>query len=244
MSILKRFSLVAALLLCSQLIVHADSGRGEGQTLRYRISSKGLSVGEMRTTISPVQQAGERVVHFESDLSIDANLLLFRVNSNSREKATVGDHGTLRYHKSGRDNGKSYTVDGALEGDSFRFKVSENGVPKSLSVPRASYDYTTMDCPETRMQREGETMEIRLLSLEDARVVKRKFHWVRSEEIEVGGKRLRCRVIDFSDPDNHCRRWVNCDDGGVIILRQEGKGKKGSYTLRVVSLTGALGEGS
>jgi hypothetical protein len=115
--------------------------------------------------------------------------------------------------------------------------MSDDGVARSVSVPRSSYDFTTLDCPETTMKQEGDTMEVRLLDMEHARVVTRKFHWVKSEELEVGGKRLRCRVVDLSDPENSSRRWVSCGERGVVIVRQDGKGRRGPYALRMVSLT-------
>ena len=70
-------------------------------------------------------------------------------------------------------------------------------------------------------------------------MVSRVFHWVKNEELEIGGKRLTCRVVDFSDPLNSCRRWVSCGPDGVVIVRQDGKGQHGSYSLRLVSLVEA-----
>ena len=228
-------ALLLFLLLASYLVCHAEQPRPGGRTLRYRITSRGLSVGELKTVTSPAPQAGNRAVRFESDLAIDANLLFFKVSTRSREAAVIAEQGTLSYRRQGQENGKNSTVEAALEGEAFRFKVNENGVPRTVVVPRSSYDFTTMDCPETTMQREGDTMEVRLLDLEQARVVKRKFHWLRSEEIEIGGKRLHCRVVDFSDPNSSCRRWVS-NERGVVIVRQDGKGKSGNYTLRLVSV--------
>jgi hypothetical protein len=226
--------------LPSLLVCHAEN-RPEGRTLHYRISSRGLGVGEMKTIISPVQHAGDRAVRYESDLSINANLLLYKVTSKSRENAVIGEHGTLSYHRQGQDNGRNSSVDAALEAGAFRFRMNDNGVARSFSVPRSSYDFTTMDCPETTMKREGEFLELRVLNLEQGKVVTRKFHWIRNEELEIGGKRLLCRVVDFSDAENSCRRWVSCGEGGVVIVRQDGKGTRGPYSLRMVSVSEASG---
>lgn len=236
---LKRSSLLLPVLLLgvSCLLCHAEQTRPGSRTLRYRISSRGLHVGEMKTVLSPAPQAGSRAVRFESDLAIDANLLFYKVSFRSREDAVICESGTVSYRRQGEENGKNSSIVAALEGDVFRFRVNENGASRTVSVPRSSYDCTTMDCPETGMQREGETMEVRLLDLEQARVVKRKFHWVRSEEVEAGGRRLQCRVVDFSDHNNSARRWFSKERGpGVVIVRQDGKGKGGSYSLRMVSL--------
>lgn len=237
MSMLKKVNLALCFLLISSPIV-CQSGQSSpvGRLFHYTISSRGIGVGKLKTAISPVQYAGERALRFESDLAIYANLILFRIAKNSREDAVIGERGTLSYHRRGEENGRSSRVDAELDGGLFRFKMSQNGVALTVLVPRSSYDFTTMDCPETTMQREGETMEVRLLDLEHARVVARRFHWIKTEELEVGGKRMRCKVVDFIDENNVCRRWVSRDEHGVIIVRQDGKGKGGNYSLRMVSV--------
>lgn len=236
MSMPKRSSALLILsLLAPCLLCHAETPRPGGRTLRYRITSRGLNVGEMKTVLTPVQHAGSGAVRFESDLAIDANLLFYKLSSHSREQALIGEQGTLSYQRQGTENGKNSSVVAVLDGDGFRFKLQENGAARTVLVPKSSYDFTTMDCPETTLKREGETMEVRLLELEHARVVKRRLHWVKSEEVEIGERRLKCRVVDFSDPNNSCRRWLS-KEGGVIIVRQEGKGKAGNYTLRMTSL--------
>ena len=234
----KKFSTALFCFLVSSLLVcYAEVPRLQGRTMRYRISSRGFSVGDLKTTISPLQRAGGREVRFESNLDIAANLLFFKVSSTSHEEALLSDTGTLSYRRKGQENGRSTEVDAVLEGGMFRFKINDNGVARSVCLPRSSYDFTTMDCPETTMRHEGETMEVRLLNLEQGKIVSRRFHWVKSEELEVGGKRLHCRVVDFSDSDNNCRRWVSCDEGGIVIVRQDGKGKHGPYSLRMVSVS-------
>ena len=238
----KKCSLALFVILVSSLLVcHAEVPRVQGRTMRYRISSRGFGVGEMKTVISPTQHAGGRAVRFESNLDIAANLLFFKVSSTSREEALIGENGTLSYRRKGQDNGRSSEVDAALEGGTFRFKISDNGVARSVFVSRSSYDFTTVDCPETTMKREGDALEVRLLNLEHGKVVTRKFHWVKSEDLEVGGRRLHCRVVDFSDSENSCRRWVSCGEGGMVIVRQDGKGKHGPYSLRMVSVAEVSG---
>jgi hypothetical protein len=238
----KKFSaLLFIILVSSFLVCHAELPRLPGHTMRYRVTSRGLGVGAMKTVISPTQHAGARAMKFESNLDIAANLLLFKVNSTTREDAVIGEGGALSYRRRSQENGKSSEVDAVLEGGVFRFKLIDNGVARSVAVPRSNYDFTTMDCPETTMKREGESMEVRLLNLEHGKVVTRKFHWLKSEVLEIGDQRLHCRVVDFEDAENSCRRWVSCGAGGVVIVRQDGRGKHGSYSLRMVSLADAPG---
>ncbi|MBJ6724447.1 hypothetical protein [Geomesophilobacter sediminis] len=72
--------------------------------------------------------------------------------------------------------------------------------------------------------------------MEQATVVPRRCHLVRSEEVEVGGRKILCKVVEFSGPNNRCRRWVTSDERGVLIVRQDGSGKGGTYSLRLISM--------
>jgi hypothetical protein len=239
----KKYSLI---LFCLALLVMFSTepavGKTEepsvpGRVFRYKISSHGLGVGELKTAISPVQHGGKRTLRFESDLAIDAHLIFFKKTSRSKEEALVSEQGTLSYRKRGEENGKGYSIDAALDGGSFHFRIAENGAVRNIAVARGSYDYTTMDCPETSMKREGESLEVRLLDMGLATVVTRRFHFLKNEDMQVGGRTIRCKVVEFSDPNNSCRRWLSSDERGVIIVRQDGKGKGGSYSLRLVSLS-------
>lgn len=234
--------IVCCLALVFLLSADRSVGRTEeipavGRVFRYKIGSRGFGIGELKTAISTMQYKGSRALKFESDLAVDANLIFFKKVIRSREDAVVGEQGTLSYRKSVEENGRSYGVEGTLDGGSFRFRIQENGTARNVTVPRGSYDYTTMDCFETSLKREGESVEVRLLDMEHAVVLTRRYRFLKSEEMEVGGKSIRCKVVEFSDPNNSCRRWVSKDERGVVIVRQEGRGQGGSYSLRLLSLS-------
>ena len=237
----KSSTILATLLLFALAAAPAPCRTAEspaaGRTFRYRITSRGFGVGELTTSIAAVPHKGGRALRFQSDLAIDANLLFFKKVSRSREDALVNEQGTLSYRKHGEENGRRGAVEASLEGGSFRFRVTDGAGERQLSVPRGSYDCTTMDCPETSLRREGERMELRLLDLGLATVVTRRFHYLKNEEVVVGARTIRCKVVEFSDPNNSCRRWVSSDEEGVIIVRQDGSGKGGTYSLRLVLLT-------
>jgi len=52
----------------------------------------------------------------------------------------------------------------------------------------------------------------------------------------VDGKEFRCRIIDFKDPHKSCRRWIGVDHDAIIMFRQDGKTKEGSYSVQAAAL--------
>ncbi|KAF0219965.1 MAG: hypothetical protein FD174_1689 [Geobacteraceae bacterium] len=235
-----RIVLQGAVLLSFLLICPLDTSTADtsnAKESRYTIYSKGLRVGNLKTVYSLLPGNNKKVLKFESVTRIDADFIVYSYALDSKEEAFVGDEGTFRYNRTTRENDTSCEVDGRLENGRFHFDIRENGVRRSLTINKDQYDYTTMECPEISMKKEGDEMSLRLLDLEHLAVVTRKYRWVKSEDVKVDGKSIRCRVIDFEDPNKKGRRWIRKDDVGVTIARQDGKGKGGSYSLKIATLT-------
>lgn len=234
-----RMAVVLALAAVSAAAVPGQSSAGRPEReARYHILSRGFRVGELKTVMQPRSMDGKSLVRFEASTSIDASFIFFSVKSKSREEALISESGTVSYTRHATENGRTRDVTAHFAPAMVRIEINENGQLKRVEIPRDRFDFTTMDCPETTMPREGSKVEIRLLDLENARVVNRRYTWVRNETITIGDRSIRCRVVDFEDPDNSCRRWIARDELGVIIAKQEGKGKTGSYTLRMERLDG------
>jgi len=213
------------LLVLTLTVVPPVAATEQRREAYYSIHAKGMHVGDLQIVTAPFNREGERVFRFHSTTRIDAAFLFFGVKSQRAEEAVIGESGTLRYQRSGTENGRKTLR--ITEGDSRRAEVFKRG----------SYDFTTMDCPEMTLKQEGEQVTVRLLDLEDCRVVTRRYHWVKSEDLRIGERTVRCRVIDFEDQANRCRRWVMRDELGILIVRQEGRGTSGGYTLKIASLS-------
>ena len=210
------------------------SGNSETRESRFSVYSHGLRIGEA-TSVCSLSNSGEHnSFRFSNSTRINANFLIRSYSLENHEDAVVGKEGTLRYSRSGKENGVATTVEGALENNEFRLRITENNSPRTLAIPRERYDYTTMECPEIRLKHEGEKMTARLLDLENLEVVTRHYNWVRSEELQIGGRKYTFRVVDFEDKNKKCRRWVRPDNVGVMIARQEGQGKSGAYSVKLV----------
>lgn len=196
--------------------------------------SHGFRIGEATSVCSLVGSGDHASCKLSNFTKINARFLLRSYSLENHEEALVGRDGTLRYTRSCRENGHPLTVEGALENNEFRIRVAENRGVRTIVIPRERYDYTTVECPERFLKREGEKVSLRLLDFEALEVVTRHYTWVRSEEVRINGKSYTFRVIDFEDKNKKCRRWIRSDDLGVMIARQEGSGKAGSYSAKLV----------
>lgn len=231
---------VAALVffVCAWVTVGLTASLPEAREASYTVYAKGIPVGELKTVCTLIPYRKQTALKFESSTRINANFLVYCYRLENHEEAIVGPDGTERYRRSTREKDSVSQVEGRLDHGRFLLDVAENGAKRSMAVNREEYDYTTMECPEITLKREGEEKALRLLDLETLSVVTRRYKWAKSEDVTVDGKRLHCRVIDFEDPHKKCRRWVSVGEPGVIITRQDGTGKSGSYSLRMTHLRG------
>jgi hypothetical protein len=206
----------------------------------YNVFSRGIRVGELKTICSMVPYNEKKALKFESTTRVNANFLIYSYKLDTDESALVSDGGTVRYQRTTREKDRVCQVEGRLEQGKFLLDIRENGVKRTLAVNRERYDYTTIECPEITMKHEGDEMKLRLLDLETLMVVTRTYRWVKSEDVSVNGEQIHCRVIDFEDPNKKGRRWIRPDEVGATIVRQDGSGKRGSYSLRMAQLKSGL----
>jgi hypothetical protein len=108
---------------------------------------------------------------------------------------------------------------------------------RSIVVPRNSYDYTTMECPEAHLDFSDKThVTLNILDVEKMAVVKREYRLVRNEHYTVAGKEFPCRVIDYTDLNKKARRWISWDGSAVVMYRQDSRGEKNSYSVQATSV--------
>jgi hypothetical protein len=203
----------------------------------YSVYSHGFKVGEVKTDCIPLARNNKKYYEFQSDMRINANFFFSSFKLDKKEEALVGQEGTFYYKRTSTQNGKTQQVEGHLDKDGFTITIEENGAKDSMVIGRGEYDFTTLDCPEITLGPEGREKTFRILDFEHLKVVRRSYRWVRNEDITIDGKRIQCKVVDFTDPYKKCRRWVKLDELGILIVRQDGKGKEGSYSTHLTSLT-------
>ncbi|MEI6215256.1 MAG: hypothetical protein WCP10_14215 [Desulfuromonadales bacterium] len=206
--------------------------------VHYKVSSTGLSIGEVTTTQRTTEESGIISIHFETRTAVSASFLWMGYALDTVEKGTIQKGELISYSRKGRENGAVIDVEGHLEHSTFRLDVRENGVTRSISIPRSSYDFTTMECPEARIDfTEKPRVTLKVLDVEKLAVVRREYQLVRTAHYKIAGKEYPCRVVDFSDQNKSARRWVFWDGSAVVMYRQDGKGDKSSYSVQATSVS-------
>jgi hypothetical protein len=238
-SILTRYSFPLVLLFFLFLIpsVTSHAAIPVKTVAHYKVYSRGFTIGDVTTTQRTTDENSVPIAHFETRTSVKASFLWMGYQLSSIEKGTLLNGSLLSYSHKGQENGVTVDVEGRLENAAFRFDVREQGVARSVVIPRSSYDYTTMECPEARLDFSGKPqITLRILDVEKMAVVKREYRLVRTEQYTVGGKEYPCRVIDYSDQNKKARRWINWDGTAVVMYRQDSRGEKNSYSVQATSV--------
>ena len=209
----------------------------EGEEIRYEVTTRGFQIGNVIVAQKAVSNHGEQEIFFENRTDVSASFLWMRYHQSLSERATLKKDNLVRYSRQGRNNDADVSVDGWLSQGTFNLMVTENGKQGTLLIPRRDYDRTTMECPEAFMDfgASGKAT-LRILDMEHLVIVMRNYRLVREEVYRLGEREYPCRVVDFSDIYKSCRRWIGMDGDTIIMFRQDGKSKEGSYSVRAVSL--------
>jgi hypothetical protein len=229
--------LCAVVILCLMMFVFSFAGVPVRTVAHYKVSSKGFTIGDVTTTQRMAVEGGVPSLFFETRTAVKASFLWMGYRQDTIEKGTLQKQDLVSYSRKGQENGVSIDVEGRLEHSYFRFDVREQGMTRSIVIPRNSYDYTTMECPEARLDfSENKPVTLNILDVEKMAVVKRNYHLVRNALYTVAGKEYPCRVVDYSDQNKKARRWITWDGSTVVMYRQDGKGEN-SYSVQATSVT-------
>lgn len=204
---------------------------------QYKVSSMAFAIGDVTTTQRMSEDGGIASLYFETKTAVKASFLWMGYQQETIEKGAIRNGNLVSYSRKGRENGAMIDIEGRLENSSFRFDVREQGGAHSVIIPRSSYDYTTMECPEARQDFSGKPeVSLRILDVEKMAVVKRDYRLVRTAKYAIAGKEYPCRIVDYSDRNKKARRWIAWDGTTVVMYRQDGRGEKDSYSVRATAV--------
>jgi len=218
------------------------SGNNPVKTVaHYKVSSRGFTIGDVTTTQRRTEEAGVTSVQFETRTAVKASFLWMGYLQDTIEQGIVQNGNLVSYSRKGSENGDTFGIEGRLENTSFRFDVHGQGLKRTIVIPRDSYDYSTMECPEARLDfSKNKPVTLRILDVEKMAVVSRTYELVRNAHYSVAGKEHPCRVVDYSDQNKKARRWIALDGSTVVMYRQDGRGDKNPYSVQATSVTRGL----
>jgi hypothetical protein len=203
----------------------------------YTVNSMGHDIGTVATTQRITEENGQPRLNFETKTAVNASFLWMGYHLNTLEKGTLQGQDLVQYSRKGEENGIPIDVKGQFENGSFRFDVLEQGRERRIVIPRTAYDYTTLECPEARIDFSDKPhISLRVLDVEKLAVVKRDYHLVQNGDYTVSGKKYPCRIVEYSDQNKKAKRWISWDGTSVVMYRQDGKGDKNSYSVQATSV--------
>jgi hypothetical protein len=205
----------------------------EPHVTTYDLYSKGLRVGSVRTERQRVQRDGRELVSCRVKTDVNVRIPFFRYSLDSEEECLIDEQGAVAYWQIRKEDGNRRTIQGELTDGAFLFTIRDNDEIRTEAISREDYDMTSMDSVELQLARPGDEQTLRILDLNLLVLVERRYHWVKSEKIAMGGTAVSSRVVDFMDPNKQIRRWVTGDDLGLVIVRQNGREQAGSYSMRL-----------
>ena len=208
-------------------------------TTKYLVTTRGFRIGSVTTTQSVIREGADTIVRFETRTSVKAAVLWMGYHQDTVEGGVIRNGALQSYSRHGVENGGTVAVEGRLEGAVFKFKISGKSGDRTIEIPRAAYDGTTMECPEARLDfSRSATVPLRVLDVEHFSVVRREYRFVEESRFTVSGIEYPCRIVEFSDQNKRARRWIYQDGGGVIMFRQDGD----NYSVTASSLIRQPGE--
>lgn len=227
-----------AVLLCLTPAMICSGSNPVKTVAHYTVSTMGFSIGDVTTTQRMGDEGDVPIIHFETKTAVKASFLWMAYHQGTIETGTLRKQALVSYSRKGEENGAAIDIEGKLEDSAFHFTVREQGALRTVIIPRTSYDYTTMECPEARLNfSEKQQVTLRILDVEKMAVVKREYRLVRNTFYPVGGKDMPCRIVDFSDKNKKSRRWIAWDGSAVVMYRQDSRGEKNSYSVQATSVT-------
>jgi hypothetical protein len=190
----------------------------------YIIQSLGSDIG----TVSARTIGSALNCDFQADTNVNAHFWFLNFSLTSKEKARIREGKLVSYHKIVDANGHHREISGELIGDIFRMIAREGGKEEYKDIPVKDYITTNMEYPEMTLA-SGEVRKMPVVDLENTAIVDRKYRQVTEEHATISGRVRRVMVSDFSDENAEGRRWTTFIDGLPIVLRQEGKEKRGLF---------------
>ncbi|MFH1476014.1 MAG: hypothetical protein ABIH24_00770 [Verrucomicrobiota bacterium] len=202
---------------------------------RYDLISHGMTIGHGRITRTPMLRNGKPCMELRLIIETKVDLLFFKYALKMDEVWITDTSGLIAYRWDSIENGQCKTITGELHNGVFNFEINEAGQKSAWTTPRAAFDLASISHPEQALAN-GETKKISVLDPAACTVTERVYRGTGAEMLTVGKHRIMCHTITIEYPGTHIQRWFITDEFGPLILREDSRQKRGSYSRRAIAM--------
>lgn len=219
--------------------VNADSSTAVHVT-RYDLISHGITIGHGRIIRTPTLRNGKACMKLRLIIETKVNLLFFKYALKMDEVWVTDASGLIAYKWDSIEDGQRKTITGELHNGVFHFEIIEAGHKRVWTAPRTAFDLASISHPE-QVLADGEVKKICVLDPATCAITERIYRGTGTEMLTVGKRQIMCHTITIEYPGTHIRRWFIADEFGPLILREDSRQKRGTYSRRAISMDLELG---
>jgi len=202
---------------------------------RFDLISHGMTVGHGRIIRTLTLRNSKPCMELRMIIESKVDLLFFKYNLKSDETWVTDTSGLIAYKLDSIENGQHKTINGELHNRVFRFEITEAGQKRAWTTPRTAFDLASNSQPAQELTN-GEEKKICVLDPATCTITKRIYRGTGTKMLTVGKRQIMCNTITIKCPGTHIRRWFITDEFGPLILREDGREKRGTYSRRAISM--------
>ncbi len=198
--------------------------------LGYDIYAEKAKIGSIET-VSKSTGSGAALVR--EDKSIFSIVIPGIVEVAGKMEGVVDSKGMLKF-----DGEVTIKAEGAnvavtttanRTGDKLALAMKGAGMDISYLLPLKDYDISSIEDLLTVIKR-GEAKTLRVLDMEEMKVVKWEVSYPRDETLKALGKKVACAVVIVNSEKSRETRWITLDGDGILV-KQEGVDEDGPHTV-------------
>ncbi|MFC1453884.1 hypothetical protein ACFLQL_01755 [Verrucomicrobiota bacterium] len=236
---LKAVKMLAVVLLMAVAPPGVPEVNAEASTtahvMRFNLVSHGMTVGHGSITRAPTLRDGKSCMELRLVIDSKVNLLLYKYSLKMDETWVSGPGGLIAYKLDSVENGRHKTITGELHNGVFNFEITEAGQKRAWTTPRTAFDLASNSQPVPALA-DGEERKIRVLDPAACTITERVYRGTGRKMLAVGRQKIMCDTVTIKCPGTHIRRWFITDKFGSLILREDGREKRGTYSRRAISM--------
>jgi hypothetical protein len=202
---------------------------------RCDLISHGITIGHGRIIRAPTLRNGRACLELRLIIETKVDLLFFKFSLKMDEVWVTDTSGLVAYKLDSIEDGRRKTITGELHNGVFHFEIIEAGQKRAWTTPRTAFDLASNSQPE-QVLANGEVKKINVLDPSTCAITERIYRGTGTEMLAVGKRQIMCRTITIEYPGTQIRRWFITDEFGPLILREDSRQKRGTYSRRAVSM--------